>query len=42
MYTFIKDLLTKSFTIIFSNPVMMILARTAAKGDPIDTLSIFL
>ena len=28
MYPFIKDLLTKSFTIIFSNSVMIIFART--------------
>ena len=42
MYTFIKDLSTKSFTIIFSNSVMIIFRRIGSKGDTIDTPSICL
>ena len=42
MYTFIKELSTKSLTKIFSNSVMIKLARTGPKEDPIDTPSICL
>ena len=42
MYFFIKNLSTKSLTIIFSNSVMIIFRRTRHKPDPIDTPSIVL
>ena len=37
MHAFIQELSTKSLTIIFSNSVMIIFARTGPKGDLIDT-----
>ena len=37
MHAFIQELSTKSLTIIFSNSVLIIFARTGPKGDFIDT-----
>ena len=42
MYTFIKDLSTKSLTIMFSNSFMITFTITGPKGDLIDTQSICL
>ena len=42
MYTFIKDLSNKYLTIVFSNSVIIIVAKTGTKGVCMDTSSFYL